>query len=74
MSYSDVVSMAALKESGAIEYTADVCLSLQHANMEQIKAGKRTGKSEKTIRQMKRKSERDMEIVILNFDFALLSI
>ena len=31
MSYSDVISMAALKESGAIEYTADVCLGLQHA-------------------------------------------
>lgn len=65
MSYSDVISMAALKESGAIEYTADVCLGLQHANMEQIKAGTSTGKAEKTIRQMKGKSERDMEIVIL---------
>lgn len=64
MSYSDVISMASLKESGAIEYTADVCLGLQHANMEQIKAGT-TGKAEKTIRQMKGKSERDMEIVIL---------
>ena len=56
---------AALKESGAIKYTADVCLGLQHANMEQIKNGTSTGKAEKTIRQMKRKSERDMEIVIL---------
>ena len=65
MSYSDVISMAALKESGAIEYTADVCLGLQHANMEQIKAGTSAGKAEKTIRQMKGKSERDMEIVIL---------
>ena len=63
--YSDVISMAALKESGAIEYTADVCLGLQHANMEQIKTGTSTGKAEKTIRQMKGKSERDMEIVIL---------
>ena len=65
MSYSDVISMAALKESGAIEYTADVCLGLQHANMEQIKAGTSTGKAEKTLRHMKGKSERDMEIVIL---------
>ena len=65
MSYSDVISMASLKESGAIEYTADVCLGLQHANMEQIKAGTSTGKAEKTIRQMKGKSERDMEIIIL---------
>ena len=65
MSYADVISMAALKESGAIEYTADVCLGLQHANMEQIKTGTSTGKAEKTIRQMKGKSERDMEIIIL---------
>ncbi len=65
MSYSDIISMSALKESGAIEYTADVCLGLQHANMEQIKTGTSTGKAEKTIRQMKGKSERDMEIVVL---------
>ena len=65
MSYADVISMAALKESGAIEYTADVCLGLQHANMEQIKTGTSTGKAEKTIRQMKGKSERDMELVVL---------
>ena len=65
MSYSDVISMAALKESGSIEYTADVCLGLQHANMEQIKTGTSTGKAEKTIRLMKGKTERNMEIVIL---------
>lgn len=65
MSYSDVISMAALKESGAIEYTADVCLGLQHTNMEQIKTGTSTGKAEKTIRLMKSKSERDMKIVVL---------
>ena len=65
MSYSDIISMAALKESGAIEYTADVCIGLQLANMEQIKVGTSTGKAEKTIRQMKGKNERDMEIVIL---------
>lgn len=64
-SYSDIISMAALKESGAIEYTADVCIGLQLANMEQIKTGTSTGKAEKTIRQMKGKTERDMEIVIL---------
>ena len=65
MSYSDIISMSALKESGAIEYTADVCIGLQLANMEQIKVGTSTGKAEKTIRQMKGKTERDMEIVIL---------
>lgn len=61
MSYADVISMATLKESGAIEYTADVCLGMQHANMEQIRTGTNTEKAEKTIRQMKGKSERDME-------------
>ncbi len=65
MSYSDIISMAALKESGAIEYTADVCIGLQLANMEQIKIGTSTGKAEKTVRQMKGKTEREMEIVIL---------
>ncbi len=65
MSYSDIISMAALKESGAIEYTADVCIGLQLSNMDQIKVGTSTGKVEKTIRQMKGKTERDMEIVIL---------
>ena len=65
MSYSDIISMAALKESGAIEYTADVCIGLQLANMDQIKVGTSTGKAEKAIRQMKGKTERDMEIVIL---------
>ena len=64
MSYSDIISMAALKESGAIEYTADVCIGLQLSNMDQIKVGTSTGKAEKTIRQMKGKPERDMEIVI----------
>ena len=33
--------------------------------MEQIKTGTSTGKAEKTIRQMKGKSERDMEIIVL---------
>lgn len=33
--------------------------------MEQIKVGTSTGKAEKTIRQMKGKTERDMEAVIL---------
>ena len=57
--------MAALKESGAIEYTADVCLGMQLADMEQIKGGTSTGKAEKAVRQMKSKSERDMQIIVL---------
>ena len=64
-SYSDIISMAALKESGAIEYTADVCLGMQLADMEQIKGGTSTGKAEKAVRQMKSKSERDMQIIVL---------
>lgn len=66
MSYSDIISMSALKESGAIEYTADVCLGMQLADMEEkIKVGTSAGKAEKAIRQMKNKSERDMEIIVL---------
>ena len=65
MSYADIISMAALKESGAIEYTADVCLGMQLANMDQVKVGSSAGRSEKAIREMKGKLERDMEIVIL---------
>lgn len=64
-SYSDIISMAALKESGAIEYTADVCLGLQLSSMDKIKAGTSAGKAEKAVRQMKCKSERDMEVVLL---------
>lgn len=64
-SYSDVISMAALKESGAIEYTADVCLGIQLADMEKIKGGTSTGKAEKAVRQMKSQIQRDMEIVVL---------
>ena len=65
VSYSDVISMSALKESGAIEYTADVCLGMQLADMEQIKTGISVGKAEKAIRQMKVKTERDMQIIVL---------
>ena len=54
MSYSDVISMVALKESGDIKYTADVCLGLQHANMEQIKAG--TSTSQKNYSSFLRKN------------------
>ena len=32
-SYSDVISMVSIKESGAIEYTSDVCIGLQVAEM-----------------------------------------
>lgn len=64
-SYSDIISMAALKESGAIEYTADVCLGIQLADMEKIKTGASTGKVEKAVRQMKSQMQRDMEIVVL---------
>lgn len=64
-SYADVINMASLKESGGIEYTADVCLGLQHADMTKVKAKTSTGKAEKTLRQMKSQFERDMEIVVL---------
>lgn len=66
VSYSDIISMSAFKESGVIEYTADVCLGMQHAKMEEkSKNSTSAGKTEKALRQMKNKFERDMQIVIL---------
>lgn len=64
MSYSDVISMVAIKESGAIEYTSDVCIGLQMAAMDEVTKG-RQGKQEKQVRQLKAKFKREMQAVIL---------
>ena len=66
-SYSDVISMVSIKESGAIEYTSDVCIGLQMAAMDSIvdsSKGKQ-GQQEKKIRKLKSKLNRDMQAVIL---------
>ena len=65
-SYSDVISMVSIKESGAIEYTSDVCIGLQMAAMDSIVDGsKKQGQQEKKVRKLKSKQNRDMQAVIL---------
>lgn len=67
MSYSDVISMVSIKESGAIEYTSDVCIGLQMAAMDSIvESGKgKQGQQEKKVRKLKSQLNRDMLAVIL---------
>ena len=65
-SYSDVISMVSIKESGAIEYTSDVCIGLQMAAMDSIvDSSKKQGQQEKKVRKLKSKQNRDMQAVIL---------
>ncbi len=65
-SYSDVISMVSIKESGAIEYTSDVCIGLQMTAMEKIvDSTKKQGQKEKAVRELKTKTKRDMQAVIL---------
>ena len=66
-SYSDVISMVSIKESGAIEYTSDVCIGLQMAEMDSIVDGAKgkQGQQEKKVRKLKSKQNRDMQAVIL---------
>ena len=65
-SYSDVISMVSIKESGAIEYTSDVCIGLQMAEMDKVvSSSKRQGQQEKAVRKLKTKVKRDMQAVIL---------
>ena len=65
-SYSDVISMVSIKESGAIEYTSDVCIGLQMTETEKVvDSSKKQGQKEKAIRQLKTKINRDMQAVIL---------
>lgn len=66
-SYSDIISMVSIKESGAIEYTSDVCIGLQMAAMDSIVNGSKgkQGQQEKEVRKLKSKLNRDMQAVIL---------
>lgn len=63
--YTAPVSMAAFKESGAIEYTSDVVIALQPQGM--IKGDKDTDKSanRETIERCKNSELRRLEIVVL---------
>jgi len=55
--YNTTVSFKAFKETGAIEYTADVVIGLQLKGIE--------GKDEKEINELKAKSPRNIELVVL---------
>ena len=55
-SYSESASMSAFKESGAIEYSADVLLALQYAD---------TGKKDFDLDTAKKNDPRDIELKIL---------
>lgn len=56
MNYNTPVSMEAFKESGAIEYSADVLIGLQLENV---------GKERFDVNQAKNKNPREIELVIL---------
>ncbi len=65
-SYSDVISMVSIKESGAIEYTSDVCIGLQMAEMDKVAdSSQKQGQKEKAVRELKAKTKHDMQAVIL---------
>lgn len=63
--YSTFVSLASFKESGAIEYTADVVLGLQPVGMEEGNDGKTITHNIKIIRDCKQSEIRQIEAVIL---------
>lgn len=55
-SYTSPIGMAAFKESGAVEYSADVLLGLQYSGMD-YKDGEKDGDRDKRVRQMLRENE-----------------
>ena len=68
-SYSGTVSLDSFKESGGIEYGADVLLGLQPRNMEDrladVKEPNKKAEAARIIRQAKAAAERPSEIVVL---------
>lgn len=63
--YANAVSMAAFKESGAIEYGSDVLIALQPAGMKEASTDKDKAANKKTLDDCKAKNIRDVEAVIL---------
>lgn len=68
-SYSGTVSLDSFKESGGIEYGADVLLGLQPRNMaeqlEDVSEARRKAEAAKLMRRHKASAERPSEIVVL---------
>lgn len=67
-SYSDGVTLESFKESGSIEYSSDVLLGLQPADLKSKVGNSETTKRSKArdaYEEMKRERIRDMELVVL---------
>ena len=63
---ASMISMVSIKESGAIEYTSDVCIGLQMTAIEKVvDSSKRQGQQEKSVRKLKSEKLRKMQAVIL---------
>lgn len=63
--YTSAVSMAAFKESGAIEYGSDVLIALQPAGMKEAISDKDKAANKKTLDDCKASARREVEAVIL---------
>lgn len=61
--YNSPVNMSAFKESGSLEYSADVLLALQPEGMQDEE--KKKAENIVTVRNCKASAERDIELVIL---------
>ena len=63
--YNNRLSLAAFKESGAIEYTADVVIGLQPQGMKEVRADRDTADNREIIEACKNSTLRSLEIVVL---------
>ena len=63
--YNNRLSLAAYKESGAIEYTADVVAGIQPRGMIEVKGDKDTGNNREIVEACKNSVLRELEIVVL---------
>ena len=64
-SYTDIVSMAAFKESGAIEYTSDVLIGLQYDGLEDKNAKERAEAIEEQKRKGRTGEGQDIQLKVL---------
>lgn len=63
--YNNRLSLAAFKESGAIEYTADVVMGLQPQGMKEVRRDADTADNREIIENCKNATLRQLEIVVL---------
>ena len=67
--YSQPVSMAAFKESGAIEYGSDVLLAMQPQGVKEASTKQEIKDNIQIIKNCKKAREKDLEIVVLKNRF-----